>query len=564
MRKTASVVLGVILFGTGAFVTDSVIGSGVDELPSHYNQNLNNSIIHQNYRFGNVTLLAQSENVPAPASSPLPVIDGSEQSQRAKKLSEIAGLDSDNSSAVQPGSTVVPAESPTMTAPQPETGQPVNPQDAAVNLSYLGQIKVVSLGKTALGEPTVLVRWFRPQELGITTESSSVTVRIERAPSPDGPWMTITDPLAESQAGYWWKATMLDAKPFYLRIIRSEQGRETISALSQLIDLSTRLAGLPLETGPTAPVTPGNVAQTVAGQPAYQPPVASTIPTPGQTPIPAWLNASQGTNPPAPVASANVTSNPPDGQSTASPSPTDESSEAGSHLPEAVAKNTSFSTTQESNFGNTARHNPTSYNNPNSPIVRGNAPAPAGTGRTNPGVMTLNPIFTEGFNVFFPASRGRSQESTVPVSMNPETGQLAPSASADTPSVKKRSIFTPPHRNVVPPQTYPNEQARRPAGYGNAMSNPYMGAYPPDSGYPGNNYNGQPNPMTFNGMGEGNGMNGMPGGNPPGAMGGPSGTGEIIYLDQNGNTIPNPYTGGANQFGVPVGDGTFYQQQPGQ
>lgn len=100
----------------------------------------------------------------------------------------------------------------------------------AAEVPFPGKINWVQQGKTKSGEPGLSLSWFQPSQ--INGEKSEGKIRIERAPSPDGPWTPVTDDAVDldiNGSGYWFSGKAGDQEPFYLRTVSTVKmdGTET-------------------------------------------------------------------------------------------------------------------------------------------------------------------------------------------------------------------------------------------------------------------------------------------------------------------------------------------------
>ncbi|MGI5832558.1 MAG: hypothetical protein ACOX6D_08530 [Thermoguttaceae bacterium] len=95
-------------------------------------------------------------------------------------------------------------------------------ENSTANVPFPGKINHVSMGKTKKGDPAVSITWFQPGQCGLSTGSAEGKVSIERASSPEGPWMPVTEEAASLNIdghGYWFAAGENDHQPFYLRTV---------------------------------------------------------------------------------------------------------------------------------------------------------------------------------------------------------------------------------------------------------------------------------------------------------------------------------------------------------
>lgn len=353
---------------------------------------------------------------------------------------------------------------------------------------FPGKIKNLSIGQTSSGEPTIMIRWFRPEEAGLPDKTPG-SLSLERADSPDGPWTLIAGQLNINEKGYWWKASGKDYIPFYLRAVSTDsQGRQSIDAIGQRLELASQLKGKT-----AAGIDDANKIAAASQTPAPAPSTSNTAPldkkTAAHESIRAWKNDSDNRNTPFQNAGFEKS---------------DGSSESMVNKTSSVQKNT-----LNSNYQDLKSYQPSPSPNRNNQQTI-SPPRPPVNPPTDPNEYSLNPIFTNGFGVLFQSAR-----------------------SQDGNSGERRSIFT-------SPRTYRNQNAAQNGsqnGYGNNAS-PYNDpqnvynnvGYDPNTQYQNQPYQGQPPyPQDqFNG----------PGGSDP------QNPGEVIYLDEKGNRIANPFTSG--------------------
>ncbi|MDO5552405.1 MAG: hypothetical protein Q4G68_01465 [Planctomycetia bacterium] len=419
---------------------------------------------------------------PSPlAPTPTDSAASEEQASRVKKLLELA-----KSNASRPSTAVtrVPAGSTaTDSADTAESADIIRP----------GQIKSIALGHTPGGEPTVMVRWVRPGDI-TQTGSQGGLLRIERSNSPNGPWTTVAEGLESDRNGYWWRATQFDAVPFYLRTVCLDSyGKEWTDVTTQEINLSQALAGriLPSESG----------MSTGAGELALSPETKTD-----KEVVRAWQT------PPVPEGVEDSEKQYLSGEGSFKNASMERASQGGTTM-SAVPGATQVEKTAAVNKTETAFN----YEPQPNPAVRGQN----GRWQTDPGRLTLNPLFTEGFGSLFQSRRPQQSSGSAA-----SGGQGMPVQSGE-----QRWFFSAGGKSTggtsaVPPQSYENG---------------YNGGY--DSNMPAN---GAP-------VGGGSGYmdNGMGTGSESGIPGNLPGEGEVIYLDEHGNRIANPFAAGGPFAGAP-------------
>jgi len=104
-----------------------------------------------------------------------------------------------------------------------------------------GKLKRLSFGKEENTDRLmVLVRWFQPEELEAQFRGEAKTLKVERAPDPNGPWTTVGEDLALDQPGYAWLATADEMRPFYVRTVVVENGEELYDVTSSPLDVNAQ------------------------------------------------------------------------------------------------------------------------------------------------------------------------------------------------------------------------------------------------------------------------------------------------------------------------------------
>ncbi len=402
-------------------------------------------------------------------------------------------------------------------------------------MNYPGKIYTITLGQTSEGEPRINIRWFRPPDPGTENgkkdpnDSFRRTISIERSQSPNGPWTLLAGQLDLEQEGYWWKATSFDGIPFYLRTVYIDRyGKEWTDITPKPLQLASALHDLS-----PSPEFANLARENMTAEQQKTNPISETGNQPINMNSSSLENKSNGTK----IQTWMPTNNNSNNTSTQNSN----SSQIGTSTSDGAAfTNVGFekqansfanagtnSTIMDNNSSNNNNNNIENYRPPVNSDVSLRAKQTTQQTKvpvsppTNPSEFALNPLFTRGFGVMFQAPQG---EQTV------QTNQGAVhNGNNGNENQQKRSIFMSPrtYRQSTPPQQSQN-------GYNNGggdMSGMYgmsdMSGMMNSSGMPMTSGNGNP----YNtGLANGQGM--MPNSN------------EIIYLDQNGNRIANPFTNG--------------------
>lgn len=378
-------------------------------------------------------------------------------------------------------------------------------EEISEDIVFPGKIKSISMGQTQAAEPTILIRWFRPEDAG-EKKGKGGSISIERGESANGPWIPIVSNLELNQKGYWWRATQADTIPFHIRTISIDSyGKEWKDVLPQKLDLSSNLQGrLSGSNGSGAGNDRGVVSLSGIKDPL--PGVKKDKPN---SAISTWQD------PPKPPEQSPFMET---GLEKELKGRSDQGSgSTGSTLSSSHKTDTKGDPSSGSDYSDLQSYSPSP-----SPLGLGNVnsrnsvPVPETRYQptTDPGRFSLNPLFTQGFSAIFrPSDRNSDHVPTrVPPanysanpytvgSMNqnpspsgiqsvPQTGAIRQEASS------RRSIFQAPERENPPasPQQPQN-------GYNNGEINWNSGSTP--------------------------------------------NAGEVIYLDQNGNRIQNPFPAGS-------------------
>lgn len=377
---------------------------------------------------------------------------------------------------------------------EPEV-DPNNPGE----ILFPGKVKEVKLGASSVGTLSLTIRWFRPEELGLTAQNGG-KVRIERAASPEGPWTPVAADakgISTEQSGYWFAVSRdRDAAPFYLRTVMVDSfGKEWIDLVPNAVDLAGTLDKRVSETEKKPEFSNVSLEKEL---PAYN--AAESSERSGA--VSAWNDSLDETEKRDLAAAL------------------EQNRESGSIPPTSVPKTASVT-------ASTASTAPTAQ------------PQPVRRPLTNPGTITLNPLLTRGFGIFSSKNsrvesgyQGVANPGDYPApSSGPYAGVLNQNGdTSETPPTPKRSIFMSPqqYREEFSGVYSPNGYAAQPSASGALGMN-----YPTDGGANGTIYSAE---------GPYNQPNGMP---------------SIIYEDANGNVIDNPFANGqaANMPMVVDGNG---------
>ncbi|MDO5580680.1 MAG: hypothetical protein Q4G69_06065 [Planctomycetia bacterium] len=448
---------------------------------------------------------------------------------------------------------------------------PASKEQVSEDIVFPGKIKSISMGQTQSGEPTILIRWFRPEDAGEKNKKGG-SITIERSESANGPWIPIVSNLDLDQKGYWWRATQMDTIPFHVRTVSVDSyGKEWKDVLPQKLDLSSNLQGRISGNGKPetnhyqgsvpaienkAPNLPEKKGASQASLSAWQdppkPPEQSSFMETGlQKELKNTVNSGSGTSVPNspsensgnfapennPLAGQGQNSGPYPGSGTGQ-NPGTGYSDLQSYTPSPSPNGNG------NGYGNGAQNN--------------SAPQRRYEPATDPGRFSLNPIFTRGFGAIF--HREESMNEEPPTRVPPVNGNANPYSNVSM-SSDQAPVYSAPNgmpqngmqmtgmpQNGIQsvPQTGAIRQetpSRRSIFQAPARENPPASPQQPQNGY----NNGE---MSWNG------------GPAPGA-------GDVIYLDQNGNRIQNPFpqgSMGSNQV-FPVdaqGQIMFHSPMPNQ
>lgn len=357
---------------------------------------------------------------------------------------------------------------------------PNNPGD----ILFPGKIKEVKLGASTVGTLSLTIRWFRPEELGLSAQYGG-KIRIERAASADGPW-TLVAPDAQGisaeKAAYWFAVSRdKDAAPFYLRTVQVDSfGKEWIDLVPTPIDLGASLDKHSAEAEKKSDFSNVSLEKELPSYSADQvsgggSPWNDSLAESEKRDLAAALEQNRGTG-------------------SVQPSPAPQTASAAAPPQKSKPKR--------------------------QPL-------------TDPGTMTLNPLLTRGFGIFSSNNDrvengypGVANQSDYPApASGPYTAGLNQPASGVAPEPPKRSIF-------MSPQQYREELA---AYAPNDYQNGYQNGYAPQSPYSGTMSAGGVYPATngnetlYSAEGPINSQNAMP---------------SVIYEDANGNVIDNPFANG--------------------
>lgn len=353
---------------------------------------------------------------------------------------------------------------------------PNNPGD----ILFPGKIKEVKLGASTVGTLSLTIRWFRPEELGLSAQYGG-RIRIERSNSPDGPWTLVeadAQGISTEKAAYWFAVSRdKDASPFYLRTVQVDSfGKEWIDQVPNPIDLGATLNQHSAEAEKKPEFSNVSLEKEL---PSYSADHVSGSGSP-------WndsLNESEKRD----LAAA-----------------LEQNRDPGPTTPTSVPKTASTTALTQKN-------------------------KPTRQPLTDPRTITLNPLLTRGFGIF--SSNQSRVESGYPGVANPGD-YPAPASGPSAAGIRQPTsglALAPPKRSIfMSPQQYREEQAAYASnGYQNgyAPQSPYSGTIGANGIYP----SAGRNETLYSAEGPMNPQNAMP---------------SIIYEDANGNVIDNPFANG--------------------
>ena len=142
-----------------------------------------------------------------------------------------------------------------------QNGAPIDESQVSGEILFPGKIKELKLGASSVGTLSLTLRWFRANEIGLTSESDG-KIKIERADSPEGPWQLVAPDatgIPSTQSGYWFAVSRdRETRPFYIRVVMVDSyGKEWIDMIPNPVNLAN--------TGPSAASGSGQ-SGTIGGQ----------------------------------------------------------------------------------------------------------------------------------------------------------------------------------------------------------------------------------------------------------------------------------------------------------